>query len=221
MGNPLMMIEIKKPKLLLVEGQDEISFIGALLHAMDISDIQLWDAKGKTKMHQALGAVRFAPGFESVTSIGVMRDADENAKGAFDSVKASFEAHGYPVPQRVGDRATKGGLAASIFILPGDDAPGMLETLVWRSFEDRQIAQEVSGFINRCADLLPAEQDGEQRPTGPAGWRKPRSPDKARMQAFLATMIDALPRMGMAAEKGYFDLTHGSFAALCNYISSL
>ncbi|MGS1035816.1 DUF3226 domain-containing protein [Burkholderia glumae] len=216
-----MMIELKKPKLLLVEGKDEISFIGALLRAMDISDIQLWDAKGKAKMHQALGAVRFAPGFESVTSIGVIRDADENAKGAFDSVKASFVAHGYPVPQRVGERATKDTLSASVFILPGDDAPGMLETLVWRSFKDGRIAQEVSGFIERCTDFLPAEQDGEQLAAGPDGWRKPRSPEKARMQAFLATMIEALPRMGMAAEKGYFDLTHASFGALCDYIRSL
>ncbi|MEX3986012.1 DUF3226 domain-containing protein [Paraburkholderia sp. EG287A] len=221
MGNPLMMKEIKKPKLLLVEGLDEIAFMGAIFKAMDIDDIQLWDAKGKTNIHSSLGAVRLLPGFEAVTSIGVIRDADDNAKGAFDSVKASLATHGYPVPQQVGENAEKNGLAASVFIVPGEDVPGMLETLVWQSFENEQIAGEVRGFIERCSDLLPEEQHGEQRAAGPGGWRKPRSPEKARMQAFLATMIEARPRMGMGAEKGYFDLTNGCFAALRGYIAKL
>ncbi|MEX3924485.1 DUF3226 domain-containing protein [Paraburkholderia sp. BR10936] len=221
MGNPLMMMEIKKPKLLLVEGQDEIAFMGALFQVMNITDVQLWDAKGKTKMHGALGAVRLAPGFEAVTSIGVIRDADENAQGAFDSVKSSLATHGYPVPRQVGERAAKDGLTASVFIVPGNDVPGMLETLVWQSFEHEEVAQEAARFVERCSEILPAEQEGEQRAAGPSGWRRPRSPEKARMQAFLATMIEALPRMGMGAEKGYFDLTHESFAALRGYIADL
>jgi hypothetical protein len=212
---------ITKTKLLLVEGQDEVGFIRALLDVIGMDDIELWDAKGKTNLRQALMAVRLVPGFESVTSIGVIRDADEDAKAAFDSVVAHLKAQGYPVPQQVGTSAVKDGLAASVFIFPGGEAPGMLETLVWKSIENHAIATEVAEFITRCRDILPAEIEDEVRTAGPAGWRKPRGPDKARMQALLATMIEAKPRVGIAAQKGYFDLTDATFAAFCDYLKAL
>jgi len=213
--------EITKRKLLLVEGADEVSFIGALLQMMDSDEIQLWDAKGKDQMPKALSAVRLAPGFESVTSLGVIRDADNDAAAAFESVKTSLQKNSYPVPSAVGMHATGSGLTTSVFVLPGGEQPGMLETLAWNSVALEQLAIEVDVFLDRCATLLPADAPGEQLSSGPTGWRKPRNRDKARMLAFLSTMIQPLSRMGIAAERGYFDLSHVAFASLREYLTAL
>lgn len=213
--------QIEKTKLVLVEGLDEVNFVGALLRSIGITDIQVWDAQGKTKMNEALAAIKYAPGFDLVTSIGVIRDADDNPAGAFDSLKAGLRGAGYPVPEHLGVPRTQDGRTASVFILPGNGDAGMLETLIWRSIEAEQIAQEAGRFIDRCCEILPVEQEAEEIAVGPAGWRRPRNVEKARMQAFLSTMMETTSRVGLAVQKGYFCLDHASFQSLCEYLRTI
>lgn len=212
---------IKKSKILIVEGRDEVAFIGAILSTIYIDHIQIWDAQGKDNIKKALKAIKLLPRFESVTSIGVIRDADDNPQGAFDSIKTDLQSSGYPIPDGIGQLRQKDGLSVSAFILPGANEAGMLETLAWRSVASEPIAAEITQFIGKCRGLLPSEDEEGPPGYGPPGWRKPRNEEKAKMHALLSTMVEAQPRMGIAAMKGYFDLHHGAFTPLSEYLRSL
>lgn len=216
-----MIDSIKQNKILIVEGKDEISFVNCLLKTIAIDNIQLWDSQGKDKIQKALKAIKLLPGFESVTSIGILRDADSNPQGAFESVKADLRLSGYPVPANIGERSEKDGLSVSAFILPGGGNIGMLETLAWQSVEAEPIAAEITQFLGNCRELLPSEEQHGPPGYGPPGWRKPRNEEKAKMHALLSTMVEAQPRMGIAAQKGYFDLRHAAFTSLADYLRSI
>lgn len=211
-------VKINKKKILLVEGYDEEGFIGALLTKMGIEDIEIRNAKGKTNINSALGAISLQPDFEELVSVGVIRDADADAAAAFASVLHGLSTYGYPTPEQPQALKSRGTLSASVFILPGNGEAGMLETLVWRSIVGEQVAVEVDAFLERCRAVLPPD-NGEPRPDGPAGWRQPKSTDKARVLSLLATMLEPQSRMGIAAQKRYFDLGHDAFQALCDYLT--
>jgi hypothetical protein len=77
---------ITKPKLLLVEGKDEVELFSKLIADLDLVDIEVRDVKGKTRFRDRLEVLIEGPGHEIITSVGIIRDADKNPAGAFESV---------------------------------------------------------------------------------------------------------------------------------------
>lgn len=91
--------ELTHPKQLLVEGRDAVSFFTALLKHLGISGIQIQNFGGIQELRPFLKALRNEPGFEErITSLGVIRDAETNPQGAFQSVQNALQAAGMPVP---------------------------------------------------------------------------------------------------------------------------
>ena len=92
---------IDKPKLLLVEGKDEELFFCSMIKKMRYtSEIDVWSIDGKDKLRRGLKAVKIASGYPLLTSLGVIRDADNNADSAFQSVCSALRNTGWPVPTR-------------------------------------------------------------------------------------------------------------------------
>ena len=81
----------------------------------------------------------------------------------------------------------------------------MLETLLCKTFAGSGVDGCIDGFF-RCAEE-----------SGSAIHR----PDKARARAFLATMPDPHLSVGVAAKRGCWDLDHGAFDRVRNFLMSL
>lgn len=149
----LTRIRIDREVQLLVEGRDEVNFFSALVDFHNIDPVQIQNLEGKDKLRKFLAALRRAPGFETVRSLGVVRDADESPASAFQSVRDSLRNAGLPAPNRAGERSGEAP-AVTVFILPGDNRPGMLETLLRESFaggpEDRCVEEYLA-----CVGGLP------------------------------------------------------------------
>ena len=64
---------IEKPKLLLVEGIDEVRLFGALAKDIGSEDVQIRDYQGKGNLRRFLRVLPRIPGYSELESIGVTR----------------------------------------------------------------------------------------------------------------------------------------------------
>ena len=186
---------------LFVEGNDQRNFFEALTRHLSIPNIQMQNFGGVDGLPEFLSIFAKAQNFATVRSIGIVRDAERSAGSAFQSVRSALGNAQLPAPARAGG-ASAGSPRVSAFILPDNKHPGMLETLLCRTFagsaEDRCIYDY---FACTRAPVL--------------------RPEKARAQAWLATKPDPHVSVGVAAKKGYWDLDHAVFADLRNFLVAL
>ena len=198
---------------LLVEGNDERNFFEAFADHLALGNVQIQVFGGKDQLREFLETLAGATAFRKVRSIGIVRDADESADGAFQSVQTSLRNANdairssgveFPVPDRPGQRAG-GRPALSVLILPGDGDAGMLETLLCRTF--------AGGDMDRCIDQFfqCAEETGTRI----------RRPDKARARAYLATTPDPHLSVGVAAKRDRWDMNHRAFDGVRSFLKSL
>ena len=205
---------IEREIQLLVEGRDERNFFEALLEHLQIADVQLQVLDGKDRLRESLETLAGATGFRTVKSIGIVRDADESAVAAFQSIQTSlrnanrvvrtWSSVEFPVPDRPKQRAGAGP-SVSALILPGDGENGMLETLLCRTFAGTEMERCVDVFL-QCA-----EESGS-----PIHRR-----DKSRAHAWLATRQDPHVSVGVAAQKDYWDFDHEAFDGVRRFLRAL
>ena len=111
LGGPMMIatgraglpkIELMADRLLLVEGKDEVNLLGRLIKDClkdDGQGIQILDVGSKDNFRPNLRGIKVAAQARpTLRSIGVIRDADDNANGSFDSVCGSLRSAGYEPP---------------------------------------------------------------------------------------------------------------------------
>jgi hypothetical protein len=92
------------------------------------------------------------------------------------------------------------------FIAPDRDTNGELETLVWNVWAAKE--EHAAGKESVLNHLAKMEE---------AGW-PPKSPDKARIGAFLAAAYDEDPRLGPGAQKRLFEFNDSGFARLRKFL---
>lgn len=198
--------DIRTGVQLLVEGNDPRNFFEALVRHMERDDIQVRNFGGVNELRGFLSAFVAMPGFgETVRSLGIVRDAEADARGAFQSVQSRLRNAGLPVPDAIDQRA-EGPPSVSALILPGDGRPGMLETLLCETFAGSAEDDCVTEFLD-CASELP----------GASVTR----PDKARAHAWLATQPEPHFSVGYAAQRGYWDLDHPTLGGVRDFLRSL
>lgn len=83
---------------LLVEGNDQRNFFEAMVERLKLLDVQVRDFGGVTELRRYLAAFVNEPGFRQVRRIGIVRDAETSAEGAFASVRSSLENAAFPFP---------------------------------------------------------------------------------------------------------------------------
>jgi hypothetical protein len=196
---------IEKPKLLIVEGKDEESFLGALTAHLGLNDIQVAGVGGKKNIRPALKAIVKEPPFSKVESLGVTRDADTDPKAAFKSVESALAGAGLPSPKKPLQPA-KGHPRVNVMIFPSPDRKGALEDL----------CLEAIGLdtANTCVDeFFDCLQDKE------SAW--PKELSKARVRVFLSSREDPTLPLGLAAMKGYWPFDHEVFEPLRQFLMSL
>jgi len=193
---------------LLVEGNDQRNFFRAFISHLAIEDIQVWNFGGVRDLSRFLRAFVSEPGFrESVQSVGIVRDAEDSAASAFQSVQSSPKRVGLPAPERP-ETPSDGNPSVNVLILPGDDRPGMLETLLCETFAGTPQDDCINQFFECIADIRDAEAV--------------RRPDKARVWAYLTTQPDPHHSVGFATMKGYWgDLEQPVFSGIRDFLKSL
>lgn len=200
-------IEIKKNHLMIVEGQDEFRFFNAFFKYHNISDIQIIDIGGKTQFKNRIRAVVISQYFHQVKSIGIVRDADDNPQGAFQSICHSLKSAGLnapTAPMTITDSKPR----VAVYICPSQNKKGAIENIILNSVKKLPVMECVNSFIdcllNNKTDLNP-----------------PHNIEKAKVQAFLSSKGEGGIQVGLASEKGYFPLGDPAFNDIKKFINLL
>ena len=186
------------------KADDDRNFFEALVEHLELANVQIQVSDGRDRLREFLGALVLAPEFRTVGSVAIVRDADESADGAFQSIQDSLAHAGLTVPDRPA-AAVGQDPSVSVLILPGGEATGMLETLLCRTFATAAVDRCIDAFF-RCV-----EQSGTAI----------HRPDKARAHAWLATQPEPQVSVGVAAKKGYWNLDHDAFGDIHRFLRSL
>ena len=197
---------ISKEKQILVEGNDHRNFFEAFVEHLGLTgEMQICDFGGVDQLRSFLAAFVKMPNFNSVTGIGIVRDAEASEDAAFRSVQSSLRNANLPVPEAVA-RPAGGDPRVAVLILPGDGKPGMLETVLCRTFAGEDTSRCIDDFF-QCVEELPHLAIG--------------NPDKARAFAYLATERSPHHSVGVAAKAGVWDLDHAAFNDIRDFLNGL
>ena len=191
---------------LLVEGNDQINFFAAMIDHLRLKDIQLQNFGGVNELRNFLSGLTKSEEFPSIVkSLGIIRDAELSAQSAFQSVQGSLANAGLSVPDRPRE-PTNSLPSINVLVLPDDNNPGMLETLLRQTFEDTPTGLSIESFFG-CVSA----ETGERL----------HRPDKARAHAYIATRRDPHVSVGVAAQRSYWDLDHAVFDKVRDFLRSL
>lgn len=192
-------IAIQARSVLLVEGWDDVGFIRSFLshHARSV-DVQVLPYLGRDRLRTYLRALLNTPGFADVQWLGICQDADQNAAAAEQRIRDALRNTGLPVPSRSWETAA-GNPSVVALIMPNGRDSGDLETLLWQSVEDRQLARCVLEFLD-CVDRA---EEGLPDPVS-----------KARAYAYMAVSNPPAWRLRAAMQNRIFDFDHAVFRPL-------
>lgn len=195
------MTSIRKEHLLLVEGKDDERFFASLCSHEGLTNIQIIPYNGKHQLGNFLKTVVELPRFDRVLRLGVTRDADQDAEGAYQSVRTLVANARLP---RTDHPATNGvGPEVAVMIVPPERPEGCLETLLWKTVETTDNATCVQDMVD-CAAI----PEGNQRA-------------KAKVHAYIATQKKPELKIGEAADAGYWNLDHRALDSLKGFLAKL
>ena len=198
--------EIKSEIQLLVEGNDQRNFFEAFIDHLSLENIQIQNFGGVSELRDFLEGLVSATGFRQIVqSIGIVRDAENSAGSAFQSVQSSLKNAELPMPDSPAKR-TGISPAVTVLILPGDNRSGMLETLLCESFADTPVNHCIDDFFV-CVENLPNVSI--------------KNPHKARAHAYLTTKPDPHFSVGVAAKNSYWDLDHDVFGNIRDFLQRI
>lgn len=193
-------------KVLLVEGRTPFEFFKALLHHIGLLDeIEIRNFGGVTDFSLYLETLIVTPGFINVISLGIVRDAEDDANSAFTSICNSLKRAGLDVPT-VPLVLTDGKPRVSVLILPDCVAPGMLETLCMQAAS----SDAAIPCITQYFECLEQQKIVPPQPTA-----------KAQVQAFLASRQDPGLLLGQAAHAGFLPWDDTAFDQLKHFLRAL
>lgn len=202
-------IELTADRLLLVEGKDEVNLLGKLIKTClkdDGQDIQILDVGSKDNFRPNLMGIKVAAQSRpTLRSIGIIRDADNNPKGSFDSVCGSLRSAGYEPPAAHAELSNTTP-SIGVFIVPDGSQPGAIETLCRHSVEGEAAAKCVDDYME-CLTINNALQS--------------KNADKTFTHAYLAAMEDPVARVGEGAQQGVWDFQSPAFGALSQFVRDL
>ena len=201
-------IEIKKDRLLLVEGNDDQNFFQKFMQEIMLDNIQIIPMGGKGSFRTPnFKSVMLAPGFREVKSLGIVRDADDNADNVFRGICTVLEECGLAKPTQP-MKITNTNLKVGILILPPNAEKGEIEDFCLASLKEYSEMGCIDNYF-KCLQkkLLPD--------------KFPKKLSKAKIQAFLASREESVPHLGIAAQRGYFPLGHDVFEGIKNFLKLL
>jgi hypothetical protein len=198
---------ITKSSQLLVEGRDAEAFFYPFLEDMSMSDaIEIQNYGGVNELRGFLRQFVISSDFKDVvTSIGIIRDAEDDPGAAFQSVCDTLEGVGLakPVQPTVAEGEDP---KVNVLILPDASSRGMLETLLLRAVEHDPATKCIDQFL----ECVNQETNVSSQPE-----------EKAKVLAFLASRPRVLPLIGYAARAGYWQFQSSAYDHVREFIGAL
>jgi hypothetical protein len=192
--------------LLLVEGYDTFAIVMQLLRATGTErSIELRNAGGTDDLVKSLRLLPSLSGFAQVVALGVIRDCEANPNGAFESVQNALRSSGIPIPA-VPREFASGNPQTGVYLLPDNDTPGMLETLLWRAISDHPSVPCIDDFLS-CV----TQKTGQPL----------ANIDKSRVYAYIAAREQPQLLPGQAARAGFFPWDNPTFDDLKVFLRTL
>ena len=194
-----MALEIVHPRQLIVEGPADEMLFQALIEHLGIRGVQIQTLEGVDNLQPLLKTLIQTSGFQDmVMSLAIVRDADQNAVSAFNSVNDALNGVGFSTPaESLMPVGTKPKIV--ILIVPHGESSGALEDVCLKSVADDPAMICVEEYM-KCVQEHVEDQ--------------PSNISKARLQAFLSSRKEPEMRLGVAAREGYLNWDHAAFEPL-------
>ncbi len=193
------MIEVKKPKVILVEGKSDEKFFDAFIKHLQIEGVQIISTGSKDNLSKVLKAIKTY----NIKCLGIVRDADEDAESAFKSVCSALKNAGLPVPKRPLELA-KGKPSVITLIIP-PNSKGCLETICFKTYDDNNLKNCVYEYFN-CLEKNNVKFSTECKK------------DKAKLQVLLAAERPEI-NVGIATKKGLFNFDSEEFKPIIDFLN--
>jgi len=200
---------IKSKKLLLVEGKDEEVFFETFLKIKKIDGIQIIPSGGKHQFQKLLPIIKKAPGFDEISSLAVIQDADMDADKAFQGICSVLNNNDVKSPDEIASFVSDSP-RVGVFIIPDGKNEGKLESLCLSTVKSEGIIECIDSFMT-CIEKNPNSN----------GYNFPKDIHKARCRAFLSAMEKDTSSLGIAAKKGYWDFDSEKLNPLLNFLKQL
>lgn len=191
---------IEKSKVILVEGNDEVFFFEQLLESMKIQDVQVWSYEGKPNFRNEFPVFVIDEKFKGLESYAIFRDADDDPRAAFQSVRDQLASNQQPCPSESGTFANDSP-RVGVYVIPDSESTGMLEDLCLRAVEDHSAMPCVTAFMECLGG-------------------SPKNPSKAKFHAFLAA-THAGKRLGEAFKAGAWEPNHPALERVRAFLGEL
>lgn len=194
-----MALEIVHPRQLLVEGPADEMLFQALIEHLGVSGIQIHNIEEVDNLQPYLRTLIQTSGFQDiVTSLAIVRDADQDAVRALDSVHDALIGVDLPAPS---ESLMPIGTDPKIVILvvPHGEPSGALEDVCLASVTDDPAMICVDEYM-KCV-----QEHAENQPNNKS---------KSRLQAFLSSRRQPGMLLGAAAREGYWIWGHAAFEPL-------
>jgi len=201
-------ITIEQPKLLIVEGSRDKEFFEAFIRHLGLQDVQVHSIRGKGNMRADLRALKSRKAeFSKVIAIGIIRDADDDANAAFQSVHHALRELDLPSPEQpfhiIGDKPRVG-----VVILPSSNETGALEDVCLEAVQEDPAMSCVEQYFTCLHKKGVLNVEG-------------RRLAKAKIQVFLASRDDVPLNLGIAAQKGYWPWNEEPLRRLGGFLCQL
>ncbi len=201
-------LRITRPKQLLVEGIDDYHIFIALINCMGITDVEVQRYGGKSNFRAFLNLLKEHDDYGIVTSIGVHRDADEDAGAAGQSVQDALRSSCLPVPSSPVERATGQNCPSIAYlVVPHGVERGAMEDVCLASIKEDDLdrMQCVEDHFN-CICQLP---------------NPPSNSSKSKIYTYLASTQNPGRRIREAARANVWDFDSDAFRPLRDFVRLL
>ncbi len=193
-------------RVLMVEGHDDRIFYAEVLEAVGKHGQVFIHVLGGNKNLKQEAEVLITPTLlERKVAIAFILDADETPVESKQSLQNLLS--GLTRQEVIDGKWTEGSPKIGLMIVPGGDAKGEIETLVWKSWSSNQANAAQKQCIEDYVNCMRASNAMAQ------------SPDKALIGALLAVKNDEDPRLGPGARANVFDLNSPHLQSLRQFLA--
>jgi hypothetical protein len=229
--------------LVLVEGEEDLytlsNYVGKhpnpavqenynTIHFFSYAQTEFQRKRGKDALRYALHELPKVPGFQSLSAVGVLCDADVLGEGNVTAkaattahVQSAFRSVGWAVPPAPGEWVQNVVFDfpslkwVGFLVVPPNRDSGCLETMLWESTSDKISKLKVcaEGLL-KCAEPLYANEFPERvNQPNHQNWR-----DKVRVHALLAGSEEPQTHTTNATLKGYWNFEAEGLAAVLAFL---
>jgi hypothetical protein len=212
--------EFRCPQIILCEGMGDKAFLEHLIEKRQIArfyvtfpnQASLSDPGGRDGFTRRLKALKLFSDFDKVTDLVVVSDNDDDPPGKFARVRELIgDAGGFSIPVRPGEMVA-GTPRVGVFMLPGTNVHGQLETLCLESCTGRWPA--VAACVDRFVDCNPHVQTWSHN-----------NQERMRMRALISSICGSDPYTGLpyawSRAEDLIPLDHACFDPLATFLKSV